>query len=100
MTKLKGVIKFQKKVIVGKKECYGCCRGDGDRFDIRISQDAADNFEIFSETLIHELIHLWIFILMATVRINITEREQHKIMDKAVKSILRSLKPYYKREIK
>jgi len=100
MTWIKGVIKFQKKVIVSKQECYGCCRGDGDQFDIRISQDATENFKIFAETLLHELIHLWMFIIMATIKINITEKEQHIIMKKAVKNALGALQKYYDREVK
>lgn len=94
--KLKGYIKFQKKVMVRGQECYGCARGNKDKFSIRISREAAENSDIFMETVFHELLHLGHFVIMACTRQSWSEREQHQMLDKIMPVVLRELRKHTK----
>ena len=77
-----GRIHFQNKVIVEKQECYGVVKATGNRFRILIAKCAGKSYEQFAETLLHEFIHLWIFILTAMTDTQISEARQHKMIKK------------------
>ena len=97
--KLTGYIKFQKKVFVGKQECYGSTYGWRNTFGIRISEDASETFSLYAETILHELLHLWVFILAASIGIPLTEKKQHKFIELIVPKVIRGLRKTYKKEL-
>lgn len=94
--KLNGYIKFQNQVKVGKQECYGCTRANKQNWSVRISKDAMENYHIFAETIIHELIHLGYFVIMASTKQNWSEAVQHRMLGKIMPVVLRQLKKYSK----
>lgn len=94
--KLKGYIKFQKKVTVKGDECYGCARGNKDKFSIRISKDATENYDIFAETVFHELLHLGHFVIMACTNQVWSEWQQHQMLDKIMPVVLREIRKHSK----
>jgi hypothetical protein len=100
MTKVTGEIKFQKKIMSEGKECYGICRGNGQKFGIRVSQEAAENLEIFTETLLHEFFHLSCFIVSGFVKADLSEREHHRIMKPEIERLARKLTKAYERRMK
>lgn len=97
---LKGKIRFQKQVHVDGDDCYGCARSRGNYFDIRISQDATQNIELFADTLLHEFCHLWIFIVISALKIEISDRQQHRIINKIAPQAAKLIKTYCERRIK
>ena len=97
---LKGKIRFQKQVHVEGQDCFGCARSSGNYFDIRISQDATDNLLLFADTLLHELCHLWIFIVVSALKVDITEKQQHRIINKIVPNAANLLQTYCNRRVK
>jgi hypothetical protein len=98
--KIKGVIKFQKRVFVGEDECFGVTRANGDHFDIRISEQTSQNLDLYAETVIHELLHLAFNIVAASVKVHIPEKQQHRIINKVVPNTVSSLRRYVERRIK
>lgn len=75
---------FQKTVTVNGQPCYGVVKANENKFKILIAKCAGASYEQFAETLLHELIHLWIFILMALTDTQISEAKQHKIIKKVM----------------
>lgn len=89
-----GRIHFQNKVFVNKQECYGVVKADGNKFKILIAKCAGGGFDLFAETLLHELLHLWVFILMALTDINVSEKRQHKIIGTIMPKAIKGIKKY------
>jgi hypothetical protein len=86
-----GRVRFQKTVTVGGQPCYGAVRADDNRFKILIAKCAGESFEQFAETLLHEFVHLVYFILIALTDFNVSERAQHKTIEKIMIVFLRDL---------
>lgn len=85
---LSGVIQSRKKLYYGKDACYGITRADKKKFKIYLSDLALKDGYIFSETMLHELLHLWFFIV-STVAIRVpSEEEQHEILEQVIPIIL------------
>ena len=98
MSKLFGEIKFQKKVIANKKECYGTCRASGDRFRVAISGAAFKSGSLLLETILHELLHLWFYIVTAITKKELSERIQHRVIYKVTAEALIALAKYAKED--
>lgn len=92
---IRGFIKSQKKIVIDDDECYGCTYAYRNRFSIRIAQETGKDFYLFSDTVLHELMHLWIFILSACRNITITDRQAHKIINKTMPIALKMIRKYY-----
>jgi len=84
-----GSIRSQKKVKIGKDDCYGLTKANKNRFSIIISERNNGDFYQLSETLLHEFLHLFFFILSAFNKRALSESEQHKIMDKLTSMLLK-----------
>src|SRR5258706_9728637 len=85
---LSGTIKSRKSLHYGKDVCYGITKANGDKFQIYLSELALKDKYIFSETMLHELLHLWFFIVNTAVLRQVSEDEQHEILDQAIPIIL------------
>lgn len=86
---LSGTIKSRKKLQVDNQTCYGVTRGEKDKFSIYISEEALKDGYLFSETILHELLHLWFFILIAALdRDDISEKKQHEVLEQVIPIIL------------
>lgn len=85
---LSGVIKSRKNLRYGKDVCYGITRANKDKFKIYLSELALKDGYIFSETTLHELLHLWFFIISSySVRVP-SEKEQHEVLEQVIPIIL------------
>jgi len=91
---IRGELKFQKKIVVHKQECYGKCLVRKNEFQVAISRQAGKTFSIFATTIFHELLHLALFIISASAHINISDRKHHKIIDSIVPRALWALNKY------
>lgn len=86
---LSGKIQSRKILRYGKDICYGLTRADKDNFRIYISELALKDINTFSETMLHELLHLWFFILNgASDRWDIPEAKQHEVLEEVMPMIL------------
>lgn len=88
---LKGYIKTAKKIKIGNSQCYGVSTGYGNKFGIRIEDSLMKKHPaMFLRVLLHEIIHLYFFIVDDYTRhkLNLTEGVQHKIMGKLVKELV------------
>lgn len=82
---LVGSIGVRKRVRVKNEECYGtCCVFKKNTFTIKISETAFDDPVLFAETLLHELLHLWLFIVMKRCNTKMSEQYQHTIVNKII----------------
>lgn len=92
---IRGFIKSQKKIIIDNDECYGCTYAYRNRFSIRIAEETGKDFYLFADTVLHELIHLWIFILSACTNVKITDNQSHRIINKVMPRALKMVREYY-----
>ena len=92
-----GRIRFQHRVFVDRQECYGAVRVDDNKFKILIAKCAGKTSDVFAETLLHEFIHLWLFIFVTITNIRVSERKHHRIIDKIMPVALRELRRYQKK---
>ena len=85
MLNLKGTIKSSKKVFWDEQECYGLTKLENKTFSVRLSEQTIQD-QVFSETLLHEFLHLWLAILFQVHlgKVVITEAEQHEVIDPIV----------------
>lgn len=91
---LKGIIKTSKRVIVKNQECYGVAVGHKNTFTIKIDESIfRERPTLFLKVLLHELIHLYFFIIEDYTKshLNLTEGIQHKLMRKPVKDLTKAL---------
>ena|SRR5271157_916869 len=91
MATIYGKIMFQNTVTVHGKPCYGVVKANNNKFKILIAKCAGESFEQFAETVLHELLHLWVFILVALTDTRISEAKQHKMIKKIMPVALREL---------
>lgn len=98
---LKGIIKLvDRKLIVDGDECYGAAEVEGRRFKIRLSNKTIDTGDMFIETLLHELMHLWIFIVMETLGFKMSQAGAHRIIDVVVPFAMEQFYREYRRKRK
>jgi predicted SprT family Zn-dependent metalloprotease len=100
MTRLTGVIEFVKRVTVGKHICYGATYAEGSNFKIKISRAAGESVECFFETLLHEMIHLALYVLSGVTKVELSDREHHQIIREIMKVALPVVKLSYERKVK
>jgi predicted SprT family Zn-dependent metalloprotease len=100
MTKLMGIIEFVKRVKIGKHICYGATYADGDKFRIKISRAAGESVECFVETLIHEMLHLAFYIISGVTKVELSDREHHRLINKIMKVALKEIRSSYVRRVK
>ena len=95
---IKGKIHFQKKVYVRRKECYGKCATWGNEFLIAISLVTFRNFDVFAETVLHELLHLGLTTVSLMSKSDISDAHQHKIIGSVMRTLMRGIKKYRVKE--
>jgi len=100
MTKLTGTIEFVKQVKVGKHVCYGSAYATGDKFKIKISEAAGESAECFIETLLHEMLHLALYVISGATKVELSDREHHRIINRIVRAALPVIYCSYKRRVK
>ena len=100
MIKLTGAIEFVKRVKIGKHICYGATYAQGSKFRIKISKASSESAECFIETLLHEMLHLMLYIISGTVKVELSDREHHRIINRIVKVALPVIHCSYKRRVK
>jgi len=83
MKRIDGFIRFQKSVLVRGTDCYGSTCTNKKRFSVRIS-DIEDN-RLFSEVVMHELLHLWLSIVESRTKKSYSETTHHRIINKIIK---------------
>ncbi len=99
--KVHGFINIIKQRIFHRgDECLGTCAVNGRRFNIRVSLKSAGEPDDFIDTLIHELMHLWLYILMAAYQFKLSEAAQHRIIEKAAPVTVKLLKREIRRKVR
>lgn len=91
---LVGSISTRKRVRADNQECYGTCNAYKRTFTIRIAESAFDDPIMFADTLLHELIHLWLFIVMTRCNTQMSDRGHHTIIDMLVPKAVLKLKKF------
>ena len=82
---LKGVIKLvDRRLVVDGDECYGVTEAEGQRFKIRLSGKNIETADDFLTTLLHEVMHLWIFVAMEALGFKMSTAASHRIIDVVV----------------
>src|SRR5690349_4260308 len=80
-----GTIVIRRRVRYRNRECYGITTAKGTQFQIRIAESVYYRPLLFAETLLHELMHLWLFILSGRDKqYLISQRKHHNLIDKTV----------------
>lgn len=99
--KLSGFIKSLPKVQYGGQECYGLTRANKDKFRIYISEKSMEDSYVWAETILHELLHLYCFILIGSgVKRLSSESKQHEFLEQVIPIILSRLNLLLKRNQK
>lgn len=90
---LTGTVKLiQRKLFMNGSECYGTTTGHGGKFQIRLSNLSIETVWEFIETTVHELLHLWLFILVSALTFTLSDAASHRIIEETVKTALRALR--------
>lgn len=89
--KLKGAIELVDRVRVKGQACWGVTQAHGQTFRIRVARSAIHNGAMFAETLLHEMLHLWIFIVCSAMGKQTSARRHHEIIDAIVPKAIRML---------
>lgn len=89
---LTGTIKSsERRIRAGDQDCYGLTRVTGNKFSIRISDKENQDAVQFLETLLHEMLHLYFFILIAMRGRSISEWKQHNVINVVVPFMLNKM---------
>lgn len=88
---LNGSFKIVKRVRSKNRECYGLTRVFKNRFKIYITEKVAHGIYDFAETSLHEILHLWFFIVGGRINGNVSERKQHIVIEKVIPVIFREV---------
>lgn len=98
---LKGIIKLvDRRVIVDGDECYGAAEVEGRRFKIRLSGKTIETADDFLTTLLHELMHLWVFIAMEALGFKMSQAASHRIIDVVIPFAMEQFYREYNRKRK
>jgi len=96
--KLKGHIALQsKKLWQDGDECYGITEISDSGFRIRISNSLAQDVRDFRDTLVHELLHLYIFMMQGVYAKSLSNAAHHRITDELVAKIVKSVNAEFKK---
>jgi hypothetical protein len=95
---IQGEIKFQNKVVINKRECFGRCKVSTDHFQIAISKAAGESLSIFAEVLLHELLHLWLFVIEALTKKRLSDRQHHRIINQIIPTAVKVFEKYHKED--
>ncbi len=88
----KGIIKVTKnRLFVNKQECLGVTKVHRNQFSIKISEQPNKDIVDFMETLLHEMIHLYFFILMNIANKRFADYKQHNVIEASVPFILNKI---------
>lgn len=89
---LTGTIKVSpRRLKVDGVECMGTTRVKGTHFSILISEKENKETVQFMETLLHEILHLYFFIMMSLKSTTISEDKQHRVLDAVVPFMLNKM---------
>ncbi len=98
---IKGDIKLiNRRIFVNGDECFGTAECEGRRFKIRLSNKAITNGNEFLDTLLHELVHLWIGVGMTALDFKMSDAASHRIIDATVPKVAKVFYKEYKRRRK
>ena len=97
---VQGTIKSAQRVRHQNQECYGLMRGWKNKFSIRISDKAIEDGQMYAETVLHELFHLYFWMLIARGVKRLTEKRQHEIIEQAIPVVLSRVANVLKRSRK
>lgn len=90
---VKGVVRLvQRRLFVDGDECYGTAEYMGRRFVVRLSNIGIESVDEFMDTLVHELLHVYLGILMAVFGIKLSDKACHRIIEPTSQNVLRLLK--------
>lgn len=89
---LSGIIKTSKRPLKVKgQECFGTTTAKGQKFSILLSEkENRDPIQLI-ETLLHELLHLYFFIIIGITNRRISEEKQHEVIEASVPFILNKI---------
>ncbi len=88
-----GEIKLiNRRIFSDGDECYGTAIANKNRFHIRLSNIGIETVDDFIDTTLHELLHLWLFILIAALTVTLSDAASHRIIDATVKTAMRCLR--------
>lgn len=79
------------RLVAGSQLCYGVTRANGNRFSIKISEKDNQDAVQFLETLLHEMLHLYFFIIIGMKGKNVAEWRQHNVIDVVVPFMLNKM---------
>ena len=84
--KLKGTIQSSPSIVSGGVKCAGTTEVAKERFLIRIADECFDDDENFQDVMLHELLHLWLFIVdnRGGRVTKFSERRHHRIINPIV----------------
>ena len=91
---------MNRRLLHGRDECYGTTEVNGRRFMIRISTKLANNTDDFADTLLHELLHLFFFVLSGLLKLKISNKVEHQIIERTTKFVMRQVKYELKKKVK
>ena len=87
-----GKIVGKKRVRYGQQECHGKTEVWKNRFLIQIAHSTYRRFYLFINTVLHELLHLWLFIAMEVRHVELSETRQHVIIYRVVAVALKEFR--------
>lgn len=94
----RGTIEFVNRRIFSKRdECYGITQVDGRRFWIKLATPAHDELWELVDTLLHEVMHLFFFVLAAFTDANLSIAAHHRVISRVVPYAIRMLRQEVRR---
>lgn len=97
---LQGIIRSVPRLKYGKQECYGLMQGLKNKFVIKISDEAVEEGQVFADTMLHELLHLYFWILKARGVKGLSDPAQHEILEEVLPIVLSRIALILKRRKK
>lgn len=90
---IKGEIRLlQRRLFVDGDECYGTADCEGRRFILRLSNIAIETAEEFMDTLLHEMLHLYLGMLMTLLNLRLSDAASHRIIEPTCRYAVRLVK--------
>ena len=88
-----GKIEIIDRVRCEGDECWGKCVVEGNRFTINIARKATNDPILYADTMLHELLHLWLFMLEGSnKKFGMSQRKHHALMKIVIPVALNVLK--------
>lgn len=96
--KIKGYIALQsKRLWHDGDECFGITEITNSGFSVRISNSMSGALRDFADTLAHELLHLYIFIMQGVYDKELSNAAHHRVTDKLVKLTVKTVNDEFKK---